>query len=95
MNNITLNGALLQNWFQCGINLTKASVDSLTTSFMEGNEEKAVPEKAISTPGVYAGTFSASQLQDTFFDSTGWGKGQLFINGYNLGRYWPLMGPQV
>uniref|UniRef100_A0A914CYX1 Beta-galactosidase n=1 Tax=Acrobeloides nanus TaxID=290746 RepID=A0A914CYX1_9BILA len=53
-----------------------------------------MPEKAQLQPGVYVGQFTASQLEDTFFDSTGWGKGQLFINGYNLGRYWPTAGPQ-
>ena len=24
----------------------------------------------------------------------GWGKGLAFINGFNLGWYWPLVGPQ-
>lgn len=24
-----------------------------------------------------------------------WGKGLVFINGFNLGRYWPLAGPQI
>uniref|UniRef100_A0A914E944 Beta-galactosidase n=1 Tax=Acrobeloides nanus TaxID=290746 RepID=A0A914E944_9BILA len=54
-----------------------------------------MPEKAQLQPGVYVGQFTASQLEDTFFDSTGWSKGQLFINGYNLGRYWPTAGPQI
>lgn len=94
--NVTLDGALLQDWFQCGINLTKASVDSLTTTFLEEElVEESVPEKAVSQPGFYVGTFTANTLADTFFDSRGWGKGQLFLNGYNLGRYWPLIGPQV
>ncbi|KAL3191801.1 hypothetical protein MRX96_059535 [Rhipicephalus microplus] len=26
---------------------------------------------------------------------TGWGKGVAFVNGFNLGRYWPSIGPQV
>ena len=80
---------------QCGINLTKASVDSLTSSFFQENDVNVLPEKAASQPGVYVGQFSASQITDTFFNSTGWGKGQLFINGYNLGRYYPIAGPQV
>uniref|UniRef100_A0A914E9G0 Beta-galactosidase n=1 Tax=Acrobeloides nanus TaxID=290746 RepID=A0A914E9G0_9BILA len=95
-NGTTLDGVSLQNWFQCGINLTKASIDSLTTSFVEGlNPKVRSPQKASTLPGVFVGQFTASQLQDTFFDSTGWGKGQLFINGYNLGRYWPIAGPQI
>ena len=55
---------------------------------------KFLPEKALSLPGVYVGQFDANVIQDTFFDSTGWTKGQLFVNGYNLGRYWNI-GPQV
>ena len=31
---------------------------------------------------------------DTFLDTSGWGKGVAYINGYNLGRYWPQVGPQ-
>uniref|UniRef100_A0A914DYR8 Beta-galactosidase 1-like first all-beta domain-containing protein n=1 Tax=Acrobeloides nanus TaxID=290746 RepID=A0A914DYR8_9BILA len=73
-NGVTLDGINLHNWFQCGINLTKASIDSLSTTFFEENR---VPEKAASTPGVYVGQFTASQLEDTFFNSTGWGKGQI------------------
>jgi hypothetical protein len=89
-----LDGAALQTWFQCGINLTEASVNSLTNSFVAENEE-VLAEKAASQPGVFVGTFSASALTDTFFNSTGWGKGQLFVNGFNVGRYWPVKGPQV
>jgi len=28
-------------------------------------------------------------------DVSGWGKGILYINGFNLGRYWPSVGPQI
>ena len=35
-----------------------------------------------------------SDIADTWWDTKGWGKGVLFINGINLGRYWPLVGPQ-
>uniref|UniRef100_A0A914E6E1 Glycoside hydrolase 35 catalytic domain-containing protein n=1 Tax=Acrobeloides nanus TaxID=290746 RepID=A0A914E6E1_9BILA len=94
-NNVTLDNTLLQNWFQCGINLTKPSVDSLISGSFNEDIEDVLPEKATTAPGVYVGQFTASVLQDTFFDSTGWGKGVLFINGYNLGRYWPTVGPQI
>ena len=30
---------------------------------------------------------------DTFLDFTGFGKGCVFINGFNLGRFWEI-GPQ-
>lgn len=35
------------------------------------------------------------QPLDTYLDTTGWGKGVAYVNGYNLGRYWPVVGPQM
>jgi hypothetical protein len=32
--------------------------------------------------------------KDTFLSFPGLSKGHLFINGFNVGRYWPRMGPQ-
>ena len=49
-------------------------------------------------PTFYRGTFQLSQsakILDTFLKLDGWSKGVAFINGFNLGRYWPIMGPQV
>jgi beta-galactosidase len=39
------------------------------------------------------GTFTLEKTGDTFIDMSLWGKGNVFINGYNLGRYWSI-GPQ-
>lgn len=33
-------------------------------------------------------------LLDTYVDVRGWSKGLVFINGFNLGWYWPVKGPQ-
>jgi beta-galactosidase len=46
-----------------------------------------------STPALYRGTFSVTRLGDTFLDLRGWGKGVVWVNGHNLGRYWHI-GPQ-
>ncbi|XP_047528127.1 CAD protein isoform X2 [Vanessa atalanta] len=48
-------------------------------------------------PTLYEGILVLPQGQplDTFVDPTGWGKGYIFVNGHNLGRYWPKVGPQV
>lgn len=47
-------------------------------------------------PVFLRGRFTISgQPLDTFLDTTGWGKGVAFVNGHNLGRYWPLVGPQI
>ncbi|XP_077498367.1 beta-galactosidase-like [Amblyomma americanum] len=48
-----------------------------------------------STKGAFSARAGKHTVADTFLDMTGWGKGVVFINGFNLGRYWPSMGPQV
>jgi len=91
-----LDNTPLQNWYQCGINVIRAFINSLTQNFYENTKNfDTLSEKAISSPGVFTGQFTANPIQDTCLNTTGWGKGQLFVNGYNIGRYWPTAGPQV
>lgn len=47
----------------------------------------------VGRPVVYKGTFNLSETGDTFIDMEDWGKGIIFINGVNIGRYWKV-GPQ-
>jgi beta-galactosidase len=55
---------------------------------------KAYPNKyKKDQPVIYEGTFSLSKTGDTFLDMSKWGKGIVFVNGHNLGRYWNV-GPQ-
>lgn len=44
-------------------------------------------------PAFHRGTFTLAQTGYTFLDVRGWGKGYVWINGRNLGRYWSV-GPQ-
>ena len=44
-------------------------------------------------PVIYSGTFELNNLGDTFLDVSDLGKGIVFVNGHNLGRYWKV-GPQ-
>jgi beta-galactosidase len=44
-------------------------------------------------PVFYEGSFILDEIGDTFIDMEGWGKGIVFINGHNIGRYWQV-GPQ-
>lgn len=48
---------------------------------------------APNTPAFYRFDFDVVQPSDTFLDTSGFGKGCAFINGFNLGRYWEI-GPQ-
>lgn len=42
---------------------------------------------------MYESTVTIDKPADTFLDMTDWGKGIVFVNGHNLGRYWKV-GPQ-
>ena len=44
-------------------------------------------------PVLYEGTFTLDETGDTFIDMEAWGKGLIFVNGHNIGRYWQV-GPQ-
>ena len=44
-------------------------------------------------PAIYHANFDLSKTGDTFLDMSKWGKGIVFVNGHNLGRYWRV-GPQ-
>ena len=44
-------------------------------------------------PCLYKGSFNVSNLTDTYLDMHGFGKGFVFLNGHNLGKYWQV-GPQ-
>ncbi|XP_019228567.1 PREDICTED: beta-galactosidase 17 isoform X2 [Nicotiana attenuata] len=45
-------------------------------------------------PAFYAGHLTVDEVKDTFLSFRGWSKGVAFINGYNIGRFWPSFGPQ-
>jgi beta-galactosidase len=44
-------------------------------------------------PAWHRATFSLAETGDTFLDVSTWGKGMVWINGNNLGRFWKI-GPQ-
>ena len=44
-------------------------------------------------PAFFRFKFNISETGDTFLDFSGWGKGCVFINGFNIGRFWKI-GPQ-
>lgn len=44
-------------------------------------------------PAYYRATFHLDKTGDTFIDMMNWKKGMVYINGYNIGRFWEI-GPQ-
>ncbi len=77
---VTLNGAPLEGWEQFALP-------------MDGLEGLSFSSTAAEGPAFYRGTFAVNTPGFTFLDLRGWGKGYVFVNGHNLGRYWSV-GPQ-
>ena len=44
-------------------------------------------------PGFYEFQFEIEEPADTFLDTEQWGKGVVFVNNFNIGRFWEI-GPQ-
>ena len=47
----------------------------------------------IQSPVIKKGEFTLKSVGDTYLDMSKWGKGMVWVNGHNLGRYWSI-GPQ-
>ncbi len=68
----------------------KGSVPAL--AFTQGYEgSKKLGD--IMKPGYHRGYFNLTKVGDTFLNFETWGKGQVWVNGYALGRIWSI-GPQ-
>ena len=79
---VTLGGAPLSNW-----QIYNLPLDNL--SRLKFNKAAAKPN----TPTFYRGSFNLQNVGDTYFDTTTWGKGHIWVNGNHLGRFWKI-GPQ-
>lgn len=44
-----------------------------------------------SAPAMYKASVNlAAPISDTFLDMSNWNKGVVFVNGFNVGRYWSV-----
>ncbi|XP_046336782.1 beta-galactosidase-like [Haliotis rufescens] len=96
--NITLNGNVLEDWEIYPITLENIrSPSNFTRQFRAGPKKSASGD--LETPSIYMGKIPVPNMagmpQDSFLDMRPWHKGQALVNGFNLGRYWPVAGPQV
>lgn len=69
------------NWQMYGLPMDTQPQKPATASYTKGQ------------PTLYFGEFILDTVGDTFLDMEQWGKGIVFVNGINLGRYWKV-GPQ-
>jgi beta-galactosidase len=77
---VKLAGSVLTEWENYTLPMTNLSALRFSTSNVKG-------------PAFLRAQFELSSLGDTFLDMRGWGKGYMWVNGHNLGRYWKI-GPQ-
>lgn len=57
------------------------------------HDDVALASNTPSAIGYYKATFKLKKTGDTFLNMETWGKGQVYVNGHALGRFWSI-GPQ-
>ena len=84
---VAIDGQSLTQWVSKSVPLNDTSL----VQFKQLNETILMPNTTV----FYRGTFRFDgERYSTFLNVSGWSKGVAFVNGYNLGRYWPVKGPQ-
>lgn len=69
------------------------SYENAVKALAGGKGEVASALKLSTRAGYYRGTFNLKKVGDTFIDMETWGKGQVYVNGHAIGRFWRI-GPQ-
>jgi beta-galactosidase len=80
--NVKFDGREIYNWKMYSFPFSQVNSRTIYKEKISGN-----------TPVLRKGTFSLSKVADTYLDMRKWGKGVVWVNGHNLGRYWSV-GPQ-
>ncbi|XP_058801911.1 uncharacterized protein LOC131670377 [Phymastichus coffea] len=90
--NVTLNDVTISPW-----NITGFRFDTIFESILTAiKSPTAEMETLVSGPQILIGHFDVIGVpRDTYLNTAEWGKGAAFVNDRNLGRYWPLVGPQM
>ena len=78
---VQVNGHMHNHWKQYTLPLDNIEKVDFSKEYKEG------------LPGFYRFTVDIDETADTFLDFEGWGKGCVFVNGFNIGRFWEI-GPQ-
>lgn len=60
---------------------------------IRGTEMSVHTDDDMNPAGYYRGCFNLEKTGDTFINMESWGKGQVYVNGHAIGRFWSI-GPQ-
>lgn len=78
---VQINGHMHYNWTMYPLPLDNIASLDFSGGYTPG------------LPAFYRFTLDVDEAVDTFLELPGWGKGCVFLNGFNLGRFWEI-GPQ-
>ena len=99
LGNVTLDGYQLFNWKMYPLELDLVVSNNSQYRKVHGNSvvENLGFDNGFA-PTFFHGELPSAPFASARFDSylklDGWTKGQAYVNGFNLGRYWPEAGPQ-
>ena len=79
----TLDGTPLTRW-----EVLPLSFAELPARVTEAGAAGGASAPSIAGPAFAGGSFEIDEPADLFLSTAGWGKGNAFVNGFNLGRYW-------
>ncbi|WP_421940428.1 beta-galactosidase [Pedobacter sp.] len=82
--NVLFDGRIVSNWAMYSLPFNDISYFK--------NKAGASPVNT-GQPTVKSGQFELEAIGDTYLDMRTWGKGIVWVNGHNLGKYWSI-GPQ-
>lgn len=101
--NVSLGGKQLVNWTNIAMEHLTGGKLSKYSQTMRQNEEADEFDATLDIRNAGAGSVFVGNLTlkpdlkplDTFVNLDGFSKGMVWVNRFNLGRYWPIVGPQV
>ncbi len=85
---VKLGGAVLTGWEIFNLPLDDKMIAGL--KFKACNTNAYAFWREADVPAFWRGTFTLDKPGDTFLDLHNWGKGDLWVNGHCLGRYWNI-----
>ena len=80
----------LKNW---SIITMSDDYDAIKKAMSQGHDDMKRRETIFSDGGYFKGEFTLKKAGDTFLNFETWGKGQVWVNGHAMGRFWSI-GPQ-
>jgi len=78
-----IDGVRLDAW-----EVLPLALDALPAEVTEPGDPREASVSSIAGPAFAGGSFDVVEPTDLFLNTAGWGKGNAFVNGFNLGRYW-------